>query len=262
MHTMWKGSISFGLVNIPVKMYTATEDKDIRFRQLHRQDYSPIKYMKKCISCDKEVSNEDIVKGYEYQTGEFVVLEDEDLQKIDPELSKSIEIIEFVNLEEIDPIFFDKTYYLSPSETGGKAYSLLRTAMGEMDKIAIAKIMIRAKESLAVVRIYNECIVLETIYYPDEIRNQKMIPGISDQDTNVNANELKMAKQIIENLSTKFEPEKYTNEYREKLLNIIQAKIEGKDIAIAPDVIKSNVVDLMTALQASLDETKKTAVVK
>ncbi|OEF98590.1 Ku protein [Desulfuribacillus alkaliarsenatis] len=256
MHTMWKGSISFGLVNIPVKMYTATEDKDIRFRQLHKEDHSPIRYQKTCQACEKEVNNEDIVKGYEYQPGEYVIIEESDLKELEPEATKSIEILDFVDLKEIDPIYFDKTYYLSPGETGTKAYALLKSAMDEMNKIAIAKIIIRAKESLAAVRIYKKCIVLETIFYPDEIRDYTQVPGIPEKEDNVNANELKMAKQIIENLSTSFEPEKYSNDYRQKLLEIIEAKIDGKETKLAPQAKRTNVVDLMTALQASLEETK------
>lgn len=259
MQTMWKGSISFGLVNIPVKMYTATEDKDIRFRQLHKEDHSPVRYIKSCQSCEKELSTDDIIKGYEYQPGEFVIIEEEDLKELEPEASKTIEILDFVDLKEIDPIFFDKTYFLAPGETGSKAYALLRNAMAEMDKIAIAKIIIRAKESLAAVRIYNRCIVLETIFYPDEIRDYNLIPGVLDQENVVNEKELMMAKQIIQNLSTQFEPEKYSNEYREKLLQLIEAKIDGKEISKAPNVAKNNVVDLMSALQASLEETKKNA---
>ncbi|OEH85803.1 Ku protein [Desulfuribacillus stibiiarsenatis] len=257
MQTMWKGSISFGLVNIPVKMFTATEDKDVRFRQLHKEDHSPIKYIRSCPNCGKELANDEIVKGYEYQPGEFVIMNEDDFKAIAPEASKSIEIIDFVDLKEIDPIFYDKTYYLAPNETGDKAYTLLRNAMKDMDKIAIAKIIIRDKESLAVVRIYKQCIVLETIFYPDEIRSVEYVPGVPKDSALINDNELKMAKQIIENLSTNFEPEKYTNEYRQKLLDLIESKVEGKNITKAPVAAKNNVVDLMSALQASLEETQK-----
>lgn len=256
MHTMWKGSISFGLVNIPVKMYSATENKDIRFRQLHKECGSPIKYKKTCPNCDKEVVEEDIVKGYEYEPGKYVIIKEEDLASIAPETHKTIEIIDFVNLEQIDPIYFNKTYFLSPNETGDKPYQLLREAMNQTGKIAIARVMIRSKESLAAVRIYQNCIVMETIFSPDEVRSVNLVPGL-DKEIKLNESEMKMAVQLIENLATDFNPEKYTDQYRERLNELIQTKIRGEEIVKEPDLPKANVVDLMEALQASVKATKQ-----
>jgi DNA end-binding protein Ku len=258
MHTMWKGSISFGLVNIPVKMFSATEDKDVRFRHLHKECGTPVKYVKTCPHCDREVQTNEIVKGYEYEAGKFVVIKDEDIDAITPETRKTIEILDFVSLEQIDPIYFDKTYFLSPNETGDKPYVLLRQAMEKTGKIAIAKITIRAKESLAAVRLYKDCIVMETIFYPDEVRAVDHVPGLPGA-LNVSEAEMKMAVQLIENLATDFEPAKYTDEYRKSLLDMIHAKIEGEQVQEAPDIPRTaKVVDLMAALQASLEATKAT----
>jgi DNA end-binding protein Ku len=257
MHTMWKGSISFGLVNIPVKMYSATEDKDIRFRHLHKECGTPIKYVKSCPTCDREIQYDEIVKGYEYEQGKFVIIQNDEFDAITPETRKSIEILDFVHLEQIDPIYFDKTYFLSPNETGDKAYTLLREAMSKTGKIAIAKITIRSKESLAAVRLYKNCIVMETIFYPDEVRSVEHVPGLPGQ-TEVSESEMNMAIQLIGNLATDFEPEKYTDDYRKKVTELIHAKIEGEEIQEAPEAPRlGKVVDLMAALQASLEATKQ-----
>jgi len=255
MHTMWKGSISFGLVNIPIKMFSATEDKDIRFRYLHKECGTPVKYTKTCPTCEREVASEEIVRGYEYEKGRFTVMTDEDFESIAPETRKAIEILDFVNLKEIDPIYFDKTYFLAPHETGDKAYVLLRQAMEQTGKIAIAKITIRSKESLAAVRLYRNCIVMETIFYPDEVRSVEHVPGLPEEMA-VSESELKMAVQLIDNLATTFDPSQYTDEYRLKLTELIHAKIEGQEIQEAPETPRvGNVVDLMAALQASIEAT-------
>ena len=172
MHTMWKGSISFGLVNIPIKLHTATEDKDIKLRTLHKKCHSPIKYEKVCSVCNEELKPEEIVKAYEYTKGKYVVLEEEELEKLRKENEdKAVEIIDFVKMDEIDPIFYNRSYYMSPNEGGGKAYSLLRKALKESQKVGIAKIVIRAKEQLAIVRVYENTLVMETIHFPDEVRS-------------------------------------------------------------------------------------------
>lgn len=257
MHTVWKGSISFGLVNIPVKMFTATENKDIRFRQIHKECGTPIRYKKVCPTCDREVVEDDIVKGYEYESGKYVIVSKDELDSIAPETRKTIEIIDFVNLDQIDPIYFDKTYFLSPHETGDKPYQLLRDAMQKTGKIAIARVMIRSKESLAAVRIYENCIVMETIFSPDEVRSVDLVPGI-ENDLKLSESEMTMAVQLIDNLATDFEPQKYTDDYRLKLQELIQAKIKGEDVVTSPDLPEmANVVDLMDALQASVEATKK-----
>ncbi|WP_105617001.1 non-homologous end joining protein Ku [Vallitalea okinawensis] len=257
MHTMWKGSISFGLVNIPIKMFAATEDKDIRFRYLHKKCHTPIKYKKVCETCDEQVTENDIVKGFEYEPGHFVIITDEDFEAAKTQVqSRTIDIIDFVNLKEIDPIYFHKSYYLSPQETGGKAYSLLRKAMGDTGKIAIAKITIRNKQTLAALRVYNNILVLESIFYPDEVREVSLVPGLPESN-DVAEKELDIATQLIDNLTTEFDPSKYTDDYRIALRNIIEQKISGQEVQVAPEIPQKNVIDLMEALQASIKETEK-----
>lgn len=257
MHTMWKGSISFGLVNIPVKMFAATEEKDIRFRILHKKCRTPIRQEKVCPTCKEEIGPDDMVRGFEYEPGRFVLIDDEDLDAIKPATAKTAEILDFVDLREIDPIYFDKSYYLAPQENSGhKAYSLLCQAMQKTGKIAVAKITIRNKQSLAVIRVLNNILILETIFYPDEVRPVSLIPGIP-QDVKIEERELAMAEQLIENLTSEFNPEKYRDEYREKLLELITKKAEGEEIVTAPEAPQRNVVDLMAALQASLQQTQE-----
>ncbi|MPW26591.1 Ku protein [Alkalibaculum sp. M08DMB] len=257
MHTMWKGSISFGLVNIPIKMYAATEDKDIKFRYLHKECNTPVNYKKICPACNKEIAQDDIIKGYEYEAGHFVILSDDDFKSLEKgESHKSVEILDFVDLKEIDPIYFDKSYYLSPQETGEKAYSLLRQAMKDTEKIAIAKMKLRNKESLAALRVLNDVLLVETIFYPDEVRNVKEVPNISE-DIKVEEKELKIATQLIESLSAKFDAEKYKDNYREEIKELIQKKIQGKEITVTAKEKDNNIIDLMEALQASLKQSNK-----
>ncbi|MFC0470612.1 Ku protein [Halalkalibacter kiskunsagensis] len=259
MHTVWKGSISFGLVNIPIKLHTATENKDIKLRQIHKECHTPISYQKVCPGCDKEVTNEDIVKAYEYAKNKFVVLDDEELDKLKKENEdKAVEIIDFVKLEEIDPIYFEKSYFIAPDSGGGKAYSLLRKALVESGKIGVAKIIIRSKEQLAVVRVYKDTLLMETIHFPDEVRNVQDVPNVPSEQLVVQK-ELDTALMLVEQLTTTFAPEKYTDEYRTALMDLIEEKKTGKQTVTATEkepAAVSNVTDLMSALQASLDKTK------
>jgi DNA end-binding protein Ku len=254
---MWKGSISFGLVNIPIKLHAATEDKDIKLRTLHKKCHSPIKYEKVCPTCEEEVKNEDIVKAYEYTKGKFVILDDKDLENLRVENEdKAVEIIDFVSMNQIDPIYFDKSYFMSPHEGGGKAYSLLRKALEETQKVGIAKIVIRSKEQLAVIRIYKNTLVMETIHYPDEVRNVEEVPNVPTEDKVTNK-ELDTAILLIDQLTSDFQPEKYTDQYRSALLDLIESKRMGQETVMpAAKEAASNVTDLMAALQASIDRTK------
>lgn len=257
MHTIWKGSISFGLVNIPIKLHAATEDKDVKLRNLHKECHSPIKYEKTCPVCDKEVKNEDIVKAYEYTKGKFVILEEEDLEALRKENEdKAVEIIDFVKMSEIDPIYYQRSYFMSPNESGSKAYSLLRKALEESQKVGIAKIMIRAKEQLAVIRVYDNTLVMETIHFPDEVRKTVDVPNVPEEDK-VTDKELQTAIMLIDQLTTEFEPDKYKDDYRTALLELIEAKRTGKELVTPTEKEPvSNVTDLMAALQASIDRTK------
>ncbi|MGG3943627.1 Ku protein [Peribacillus psychrosaccharolyticus] len=258
MHTIWKGSISFGLVNIPIKLHAATEDKDISLRTLHKECHSPIKYEKVCPVCKKEVGKDDIVRAYEYTKGKFVVLEDEELAQLKKENEdKAVEIIDFVKITEIDPIYFNRSYYMSPNEGGSKAYSLLRQALETSGKVGLAKIIIRSKESLAVIRVLDQTLLMETIHYPDEVRQTEDVPNIPSAE-NVVKKELDTAIMLIDQLTTEFVPDKYHDEYRTALMELIESKKTGEKVVSAkqPKQAASNVTDLMAALQASIDRTK------
>jgi DNA end-binding protein Ku len=255
MHTVWKGAISFGLVHVPVKMFSATEDKDISMRLIHRECGSNISYVRKCPTCEVDVDWEAIVKGYEYEKGRYVLFEKEELEQLTDDATRTIRILDFVALEEIDPIYFQKTYYLSPDQAGGNAYNLLLEAMRQSGRIGIAKVSIRAKSSLAAIRVIGDCLAMETIFYPDEIRSVGQVPGLPDAVT-VNEKELTMARMLIEQLSTPFEPGKYNDDYRAKLMDLIQHKIAGEEVRVAPEQQRTNVLDLMAALQASLEAVK------
>ena len=252
MHTIWKGAISFGLVNVPVKMFAATEEKDIHMRYIHKQCTTPLSYVRKCPTCDREVAWEEISRGYEYEPGRFVVFEKDELEQLAGETTKEIRILDFVDLREIDPIYFQKTYYLSPGETGANAYQLLLESLRQTGKIGIANVSIRSKGSLAAIRVIKNCLAMETIFYPDEIRPVEQVPNLPEKTT-VNEKELAMANMLIEQLTTPFEPEKYRDEYRESLLQAIEKKVAGEQVQVAPEPKKANVIDLMAALQASLE---------
>lgn len=255
MHTVWKGAISFGLVHVPVKMFSATEDKDISMKYIHKVCGSPISYVRRCPACDVDVNWEDISRGYEYEKGKYVLFEKEELEQLSANAEKTIKIIDFVDLKEIDPIYFQKTYYLAPDQAGGNAYQLLLEAMRDTGKIGIAKIAIRSKSSLAAIRVMEGCLAIETIFYPDEIRPISQVPNLPE-NVQVNDKELTMAKMLIEQLSTPFEPEKYTDDYREGLLHLIEQKVAGEEISLAPAKPETNVIDLMAALQASIEAVK------
>ncbi|ADU31434.1 Ku protein [Evansella cellulosilytica] len=260
MHTIWKGSISFGLVNIPIKLHAATENKDVKLRNLHKDCHAPIKYEKTCSECGKEISNEEIVKAYEYTEGKYVVLDDEELEKLKKEQEdKAVEIIDFVMLDEIDPIYFDRTYYVSPNEGGSKAYALLRKSLQETDKIGLAKITIRSKENLAAIRVYGNTIVMETLHFPDEVRDVKNVPNIPNE-AEFQKNELETAKTLIDHLTAEFDPSKYTDEYRVELLELIREKVE-EDQGVTKQE-QTNVIDLMQALEKSIEKAKPSKTTK
>ncbi|MBL0388572.1 Ku protein [Tumebacillus sp. ITR2] len=257
MHTMWKGSISFGLVNIPIKMFAATEDKDIKFRMLHEKCGTPVKNVRTCPHCEEELEWKEVVKGFEYQSGQFVIMSEEDMEKISPQRTKTIDILNFVSLTEIDPIYFNKSYYLAPEETGGKAYALLRQAMLDTGRIAVVKVIIRSAQMLAVLRVYDNVLVMESIYYPEEVRSTTQLPAIPAVGT-VDENEMRVAKQLIESLATTFDPEQYRDEYRVALMEAIEQKVEGQEITTAQAPQRDQIQDLMAALQQSLNTSRPT----
>jgi DNA end-binding protein Ku len=258
MHTVWKGAISFGLVHVPVKMFSATEEKDIHMKYIHKKCITPLSYVRKCPTCDQEVEWEEIIRGYEYEPGRFVLFEKDELERLTESVGKEIKILDFVSLSDIDSIYFQKTYYLAPNETGTNAYNLLLSAMRDTGKIGIAKVSIRSKSSLAAIRIIDNCLAMATIFYPDEIRPVAQVPGLPERVT-VSGKELEMAKMLIEHLSSPFKPEKYTDDYRHALLDAIRHKVAGEEVQAAPEPQKTNVIDLMAALQASLEAMRPAA---
>ncbi|MBO8137977.1 MAG: Ku protein [Desulfotomaculum sp.] len=256
MRPLWKGAVSFGLVHVPVKMYAATENKDIKFNYLHEKCKTPVQYKRYCPYCDTEISMDEIVRGYEYEKGKYVVLKEEDFENLPAATAKSIDILDFVDLKEIDPIYYNKAYYLVPGEGGQKVYYLLKKAMEETGKVAVAKVMIRQKQSLAALRMAGDVLVMSTMYYPDEVRKTENLPEL-DYSVKLHDNEIKMAVNLINNLAADFNPEKYTNEYREALMEVIQSRAAGEEVEIPQKPGTEKVVDLMSALKASIELAKE-----
>jgi DNA end-binding protein Ku len=254
---MWKGAISFGLVTIPVSVYPATEEKTLRFNQLHDDDGGRIRMKRVCSVDGEEVGYEHIVKGYEYEKDRYVILTDDDFEAIPVESSRAIDIQQFVDLEEIDPMMYKKSYYLVPEETGAKAYALLREALNRSGKVGVAKVSFRDKEHLAALRFRDDAFVLETMYWPDEIREADF--GGVDVSMKVRPNELDMAQTLIDNLSADWDPGEFKDEYREAMLRIVEAKINGEEIEVVEAEPTAKVVDLMQALKASVAAAKKEA---
>jgi DNA end-binding protein Ku len=252
---MWKGAISFGLVTIPVAVYPATEEKTLRFNQLHDEDGGRIRQKRVCEKDGEEVTFEHIVKGYEVEKDRYVVLTDEDFDQVPVASSRAIDIVQFVDLDEIDPVLFKKSYYLVPDETGAKAYSLLREAMSQDGRVGIAKVSFRDKEHLAALRFKDDAFVLETMYWPDEVREADF--GGVDVNLEVREQELAMARQLIDSLASEWSPEEYTDEYRAALVRIVEAKLNGEEIEVVEVEPTAKVVDLMEALKASVAAAKK-----
>lgn len=263
MRAIWKGSISFSLINIPIALYPATRREELKFRLLRAKDLSPVNYKRVAEADGKEVPWEEIVKGYEYEKGKFVVLKDEDFKRADIEATQSVEILDFVELDEIDPIFFDKPYYLEPEKRGEKAYGLLREALAQSGKVGIAKVVIKTRQHLASVKPEKNLLVLELMHFAEEIidTGELKIPA----DPKIGAKELAMAKDLISKMSGKWNPEQYKDEYRHALIDIINKKVEsgGKEVPARGTTKKpTNVVDLVSVLQESLAQAEKGKVTK
>lgn len=256
MRSIWKGAISFGLVTIPVKLYSATEEKDVQFNQVHRDDGGRIRYKRVCEVCGEEVQYADIAKGYQLSNGETVVLTDEDFKELPLTTSRAIDVLEFVPLEQVDPIHFAKSYYLEPEKAGVKPYVLLREALEESGRVALVKVALRQREQLATLRVKEGVFVLETMLWPDEIRQPDF--GFLDDDVSVRPQEVSMAGALIDSLSGDFDPSQYTDAYREALQEVIEAKVAGREVVQPSEVPTETgaVVDLMSALRASVEAAK------
>ena len=254
---IWKGSISFGLVNIPIALYPATRREELKFRLLRKTDLSPVNYKRVAEKDGKEVPWDQIVKGYEYEKGKYVVLQDEDFQRVDIEATQTVDIQDFVELDEIDPIFFYKPYYLEPQKGGDKAYALLRDALKDSKKVGVAKVVIKTREYLAGVIPEDGALVLELMHFADELAETSKLH--IPKKVEVGKREMTMAKSLIDSMSSKWNPEKYKDDYREALMEVIEEKVEagGKEIEEKPRKAPkpTKVIDLVSVLQKSLEET-------
>jgi DNA end-binding protein Ku len=254
---IWKGSISFGLVNIPIALYPATRREELKFRLLRKTDLSPVNYKRVAEKDGKEVPWDQIVKGYEYEKGKYVVLKDEDFQRVDIEATQTVDIQDFVELDEIDPIFFYKPYYLEPQKGGDKAYALLRDALKDSKKVGVAKVVIKTREYLAGVKPEDGALVLELMHFADELADASKLHV--PKRVEVGKREMTMAKSLIDSMSSKWNPEKYKDDYREALMEVIEEKAEagGKETEQKPRKAPkpTKVIDLVSVLQKSLEET-------
>jgi len=257
MRAIWKGSISFGLVNIPIALYPATRREELRFRLLRKSDLSPVNYKRVAAKDGKEVSWDQIVKGYEYEKGKYVVLKDEDFERVDLEATQTVDIQDFVDLDEIDPMFFYKPYYLEPQKGGDKAYALLRDALEDSKRVGIAKVVIKTRQYLAGVKPEDGALVLELMHFVDELADAGKLHV--PKKVEVGKREMNIAKSLIDNMSSKWNPEKYRDDYREALMEVIEEKVEagGKEIEAKPKKAPkpTKVIDLVSVLQKSLKQT-------
>jgi DNA end-binding protein Ku len=262
---IWKGNISFGLVNIPIALYSATRREELKFRLLRKSDLSPVNYRRVAEKDGKEVPWEQIVKGYEYEKGKYVVLKNEDFERVDLEATQTVDIQDFVDQGEIDPMFFYKPYYLEPQKGGDKAYVLLRDALKDSGKVGIAKVVIKTRQYLAGVKPEDSALVLELMHFADELADPAKLHV--PKKTEVGKREMNMAKSLVDSMSSKWNPEKYKDDYREALMEVIEEKVEsgGKEIEEKPKKAPkpTKIIDLVSVLQKSLDQTgakkKKTA---
>ncbi|MEV4655008.1 Ku protein [Micromonospora sp. NPDC049301] len=256
MRAIWKGAVSFGLVSIGVKLYSATEEKDIRFHQVHREDGGRIRYKRTCSVCGEEVTYDDIAKGYDIGGGEMVILTDEDFADLPLTSSRAIDVLEFVPADQVDPILYNKAYFLEPEGTATKPYVLLRDALLDSERVAIVKVALRQREQLATLRVREGVLLLNTMLWPDEIRTADF--GFLDEDLKVRPPELAMASSLIDSMTGEFEPDVFTDDYRAALQEVIDAKVEGREV-VQPEEVEeapAAAVDLMAALKASVDRAR------
>jgi len=257
MKSMWKGSLSFGLVNIPVQMYTGSKEKELSFVLLHKKDLSEIHYARICKAEGKEVPWKEIVKGFEFEKGEYVIMSDEDFAKANPGKSKTIEIINFVKQEEVDPIYYVKPYYLEPDKNAEKAYSLLREALMKSGKVGIAKFVLRNREHIALIRAYENILIVNELRYQTELLKTEDLK-LPPEKEKINHKELDIAMQLIDHLTVSFQPERYKDSYVQEMKKIIQQKAKGRAIHPKTEAPKSSKVsDIMSLLKASLESNHK-----
>ena len=259
MRSIWKGAVSFGLVNVPVKLYAATQDHDIRFHQVHQEDGGRIRYKRTCDACAKDVSYADIATGYETTDGKLVTLTQEDFDSLPVATGREIDVVEFVPVGEVDPMLLDKSYYLEPDTRAAKPYALLREALQETERMAIVKVALRQRETLAVLRVRGKAIVLQTMLWPDEIRKPAF--DILDAEVELRPQEVQMASSLVDSLASDFDAEQFEDDYKAALERLIETKVAGGDVSdLAPKDTgrdDAEVVDLMTALQRSVQRAQE-----
>jgi DNA end-binding protein Ku len=256
MRAIWKGAVSFGLVNVPIRLYSATENHDVQFRQVHREDGGRIKYQRVCSECGEQIAYDDIAKGYETEDGGMVVLDDSDFAELPSKTSKEIGVVKFVPADEIDPMWLDKSYYLEPDKSAAKPYVLLRDALESEKRMAIVTVSIRTRMTMAVLRVRDGVIVMQTMIWPDEIRKPDFT--VLDEDQHATKAELDMAKLLIDQLAGDFEPDEYEDDYAIALKALVTAKVEGGEVQAPVTAAEESgeVVDLLAALAKSVEKAK------
>jgi DNA end-binding protein Ku len=259
VRSIWSGSLSFGLVNIPVKVVNAVKERDIHFHQLHAKDHSRIKYKKWCPKDGVEVPNEDIVRGYEVARDQYVIVTDEELDNVDPEASRTIDIIDFVPLDTVDPAYFERPYYLVPDKNAGKAYALLLESIKKAKRVGIARVVMRGKEYLVAIRVRGDVLTMETMRYAEEVVPPSAVAeDLQVPEKELNKREVQMAEKLIEALSTDFNPDKYEDTYRKRVMKLIDEKAEGKEVVLQPQLGEPKKTgDLVAALEKSIAEARK-----
>ena len=257
MQAIWRGAINFGLISIPVRLFSATEEKTLRFNLLHKEDDGRVANNRTCKICGKDnLTKDDLVRAYEYEKGTYVKFDDDEIDNVQIDTSHTVEVVHFTHAEQIDPIYFQRSYYLAPDELGVKAYGLLRKVLDESDKVAVTRVAIRDKERLATLRVRGNVLVLETMYWPDEIREARFAE--TERDIEVSEGDRKTANLLVDNLTEDFDPDQFHDRYREALLEAVDQKIQGNKIVAPaePEEAASQVVDLTEALKRSLEEVK------
>jgi len=256
MRAIWKGAVSFGLVNVPVRLFAATQEHDIRFHQVHRADGGRIRMKRICSVCGEEVSYDQLAKGYEAEDGRLVVLTDEDFESLPLATGHEIDVIEFVPTEQVDPVLYGRSYYLEPDSRAAKPYALLREALETTERMAVVKVALRQRESLAVLRVRDRVIMLQTLLWPDEVREADF--PILKEDVELRPQELRMAASLVDSMATDFEPDSFEDDYQKALFDMVEAKLDGAEPAPVQttEAATTEVVDLLSALQASVDRAK------
>lgn len=250
--TVWKGHLTFGLISVPIRLFSAARSERVSFNQLHKECHSRVRQPLFCPTCDRKIERSEVVKGYEYEKDQYVLVENDEMEKITPPSTRTMEILEFVRLDEVDPLYFDASYFVVPEEAGRKAYQLLRKAMEESGYAAIAKLAMHQREYTTIIRPYNKGLTLHTMHYANEVR-QVAEYGQPD-GAEIKASEMKLAQQLVESLAANFDPGKYRDEYQERIKGLIEAKLKGQEVATIQQPQLAPVIDLMEALKKSLAE--------